>query len=142
MNVKLYAAAALALASAFAHADDTKLIGPLASGSYNPHGRTWLQTSATTRDQVTNDFATAQARPKMPGPLASGSYNPFGRDAMQNTSMTRDQVRTELAAAQARPKLPGPLASGSYNPFGRELTPAPVSAKPIVAGTNAPGKDS
>jgi hypothetical protein len=147
MKTRFIIAAALAAASTLALADgpsapSAPLPGPLSSGSYNPHGRTWLQSSSMTRDQVTSDMAAAQAKPKLAGPLSSGSYNPFGRDAVQSSAKTRDEVTTELAAAQARPKLPGPLSSGSYNPFGREMAPAPAAAKPIVAGAKTPGGDS
>jgi hypothetical protein len=145
-NLNLIAAAfavsLVTLAGTAAYADDSapaaKLPGPLASGSYNPHGRTWLQPSTLTRDQVNGELAAAQAKPKLAGPLASGSYNPFGSAAQQSSAVTRGQVTAELAAARAKPKLAGPLASGSYNPFGSEMT-APAD-KPVYAGARTPGQ--
>jgi hypothetical protein len=157
MNAKLLfvSTVALALASTFAMADDTRTLtraqvvaeyqhsaadGSLHRTDYDFDAHEYGKASTQTREKVLADMASSRKANTLLGPLRNRTYNPYGMDVQHPSTMTRDEVKTSVVEAMRD----GTLRRSDYDGVpvtvarraARTRTAAPVLADATLRTAN------
>ena len=146
MNAKLLYATtiALALASSFAWADDSRPLsraevvaefnaaaanGTLRKNDYDYDAHDFVAGPTRARAHVIAELARARTDRTLIGPLRNKTYNPFGTELLRTSDLARADVRAEVLAARHDGTLrrtdyddePSRTARGFGNRAGRPI---------------------
>ncbi len=116
MNAKLLfvSTVALALASSFAMADESKPLtraqvvadynqaaadGTLHRTDYDADARYFAASSTRDRDEVVAEIASSRKASTLIGPMRNRTYNQFGSDLQKPSTVTRGEVKASVVTA-------------------------------------------